>query len=85
MKAIFPLAILLLILAEGCHSKKTDLGEIVVGSTPLKKQHYKTHDQFIRIAYIDLFNKTIEPQRLNGIKQIFDSQGDDDINYSLFV
>jgi hypothetical protein len=85
MKAIIPFIVLLVIFAAGCHSKKTDLGEIVVRSIPLKKQHYKTHDQFIQIAYIDLFNKTIEPQRLERVKQLFDSQGDDDINYDLFI
>lgn len=71
-------------LASGCRDRR-DLGEVTVGGQPLKKKQYKTHEQFIQIAYIDLFNQTIEPQKLSSAKHIFDSQGDDDINYGLFV
>ena len=83
MKLLFPIWIVLLSLT-GCSEKK-DLGEISVTSTPIKKRQTKTHSQFIQIAYIDLFNKTITPQRFNRAKQIFDSQGDDDINFRLFI
>jgi len=61
------------------------LGEIIVTHPEPLKKKYKTHEQFIRIAYIDLFNKTIDPQRFSGARNIFDSQGDDDLNYRLFV
>jgi len=75
---------MLIFFMSGCHSK-TDIGEITVAGTRINKKQYKTHEQFIQIAYIDLFNKTIEPQRLSSTKHIFDSQGDDDMSYKLFV
>jgi hypothetical protein len=72
------------IMVLGCH-RTTDLGEITIANSSIKKRQKKTHEQFIQIAYIDLFNKTIESQRLSWTKNTFDSQEDDDINYSLFI
>ena len=84
MRNLFTIVILSICVLSGCGEKK-DLGEIIVSDTAPKKRQLKTHEQFIQIAYIDLFNKTISPQRLSNAKQIFDSQGDDDISYRLFV
>ena len=84
MKSSLLILILSSLVLSGCGEKK-DLGEIVVAGAAAKKRQLKTHEQFIQIAYIDLFNKTISPQRLSSAKQIFDSQGDDDISCRLFV
>ncbi len=80
-----PIYILVVIgLITGCNAGK-DLGEITVSASPIKKRQYKTHVQFIQIAYIDLFNKTMDPHRLMSTRLTFDAQGDDDINYKLYV
>ena len=75
---------MLICIMSGCHDKR-DIGEITLARDRINKKQYKTHEQFIQIAYIDLFNRTIEPQRLSNAKHIFDSQGDDDLSYKLFV
>lgn len=84
MKSIVLILLLSSLVLTGCGEKK-DLGEIIVSGNATKKRQLKTHEQFIQIAYIDLFNKTISPQRLSSAKQIFDSQGDDDISCRLYI
>ena len=47
-----------------------------ISPNQIKKEHLKTTEQFIGIAYYDLLNKPISTEELGGLKSLYESIGD---------
>lgn len=78
MKFLF----ILLLLLSSCNNRtQQNESELFLN----KKRIPKTDLQFISVAYMDVFGKAIPQQELNSLKEIFLSQGDQELNRNALI
>jgi len=74
--------VILLMMLASCGFPSRDEGQ---ASLNKRARIPKTDIQFISIAYMDVFGKAIPQQELNSLKEIFLSQGDQELNRNALI